>query len=591
MRAFLLPLSLIAALPAAAQTASQQTQSTTKRAPSPPGFDTKFEAGDYEGAFILIADAIVACVKAQKIQDQCLDLLLVGTTTAARAKALEPAETLATEAARIAETALPDTDADRLIAARNLAAVLDQAGRPGDALAWHRKALALAERQLAPNAPEAGAEIKAIAAALDNGQDRPAQEAIQRRLLAWRELAEPQNVATSHADLALLLKTQRRYDEADAEYAQAHRRFATQLGMTHKYTLAALRARIEMLDEIGRRPQMLPLLAEWAALDPPDPLIVRWLGKTRQLLGDYAGAEAAYARAVELQRADPAGDQALLADSIAGIAAALDARGRYAQAEARLREALALLPRTEDQRERELRMTDSLAGAVMSQRRVAEAEGMYRQVVAARRARDPLALANSLSNLSVALSYLKRLDEAASVQAEATALRRANLPADHPDIALSESVLAGIEEERKGYAAGLALRRSAYDRYRRALGDDHPRTASAAEDLALGIAYTKGDVKEMDALLTRARQVIVRLDPDSYARITNASYLATTLMAGREQLPRVWALLRESAAGIQRRVAGFRDFGPEAQREMRMYSPIFGQQVQAAWLLATPARP
>ncbi len=590
MRAFLLLLSVIATLPTAAQTGARQTQSTTKRAPSPPGFDAKFEVEDYETAFVLIADAIVACVKAQTVQDECLDLLLVGTTTATRAKALEPAETLAAEAARIAEAALPDTDADRLIAARNLAAVLDQAGKPAEALTWHRKALALADRQLPPNAPETGAELKAIAAALD-GKDPAGEEAIQRRLLAWRELAEPQNVATSHADLALLLKTQLRYDEADAEYAQAHRRFAAQLGATHNYTLDVLRARIEMLDEAGRRPQMLPLLAAWAALDPPDPLIVRWLGKTRQVLGDYPGAEAAYARAVELQRADPAGDQALLADSIAGIAAALDARGHHAQAETRLREALALLPRTEVQRERELRMTDNLAGAIMSQGRFAEAEGIYRQVVAARRARDPLSLANSLSNLSVALSYLKRLDEAAAVQQEATALRRANLPADHPDIALSESVLAGIEEERNGHAAALALRRTAYERYRRALGDDHPRTAGAAEDLALAIAYTRGDVKEMDTLLTRARQVILRLDPDSYARITNASYLATTLMAGREQLPRVRALLRESVSGIQRRVAGFRDFGPEAQREMRMYSPIFGQQVQAAWLLAAPAKP
>ena len=578
-------------LPAEAQTSPQRTQSATKRTPAPPGFNDAFEQQDYEKAFISIAEAVIACVKARTVEDECLDLLLIATTTATRAKALEPAETLAVEAARIAETALPETDTDRLIAARNLAAVLDQAGKTNEALVWHRKALALADRQLPPGAAETGAEIKAIAAALGDSKDLAARETIERRLLAWRELSEPQNIATSHADLASLLKSQGRFTEAEAAYAEAYRRFAVQLGKDHPYTLTALRGRIESLESLGKQRDALPLLKELATASPLDALVIRWLGRLQLDLGDYPASEASYRRAVELLRADPKADQVILADSIAGVAVALDARDRSAEAEAMLREALAMLP-PQGQEDRERRLLNNLAGAIMSQGRFVEAERIYRHLATDRDNAPPLDRAIALSNLSVALSYQNRLDEAAEVQREATKLRRANLPADDKMIAMSESILAGIEEDRKGYPAAIALRRSAYASYRKTLGPEHPLTASAAQNLALALAHTRTDIAQMDALLREARGVMAKLDPDSYERIVNAGYLAVAIMSDRQRPdPReARLLLRESVGGIHARVARFRDFGPAAQAEMRTYGPIFSRQVQAAWALASGAR-
>jgi tetratricopeptide (TPR) repeat protein len=579
MRALLL-LLLVASFPALAQ---QQTVSATKRAPSPPGFDAAFDKGDYQGAFILIADAVVACVKAQTVQDECLDLLLVATNTASRAGALEPAETLASEAARVAEAALPDTDSDRLIAVRNLAGILDRRGKPADALPWHRKALALADRQLKPDAPAIGTALAAISAQLQAAKDWPAVEAAERRLLAWREAAQPQNVPTSHSDLALALRQQGKRDAAEAEYAIAQRLFAARIGADHAYTLAVIWSRAENLEGAGRPKDALALVAGLAARQPPDTDALRWLGRLQLVTGDYAGSQASYTRAVDLLRAAAKPDAALIGDSLGGISAALDARGREQEAEAAAREALRILPATET--ERRLRLLNNIAGSVLGQGRYAEAQALFVEVVALRRGGDPRELATALSNLSLAYLYDGRHADAAAAQGEAMRLRLAHLPDNHPDAALSRSILADIAEDRNGPVAALALRQAAYDAYAAASGVDHPLTARAAQMLALSLAYAKQDYPRVQALLTQARHVMLRLDPESYDRISNASYLATAL-TGPDQLPQARALLRESAAGIAGRIARMRDFDAKAQREMRRFKPIFTGQVATAWMLS-----
>lgn len=587
---FCLPLLACIALPAAAQDPPRQTQSTTQRAPAPAGVDEAFAQKDYETAFTLLAPAVIACVKAPRLPDDCLDLLLVATNAAVQAKALDVAETLAAQAAKVADTALPDTDRDRLTAARNLAAVLDQLKRPEEALAWHRKALALADRQLPPAAPEVGAELAAIAAALGQSSDVAAREAILRRLLAWRERAETQNVATSRSDLALLLNEQRRYAEAEAEYAIAQRLFSTQLGADHQFTLTTKFARAANLKEAGRLNDALPLLLELAATPSPDEYTLRFLGRVQIELGDYPGSEASYRRAVEVLRAKPGADPGLIADSLGGIGTALEARGRFAEAEAVAREAAQALTGVAKERERYLRALNNVATAVMSQGRNAEAEVLFRDLAAMRRGGDPGELATVLSNMSLTLRNQGKGDAAAAVQREAIALRRANLPATDPSIALSLSILADLEEDRSGSVAALPLRREAYAAFIASAGRDHPLTAAAGQALALSLAYAKVDYPEVTRLLREARRVLARrLDPDAYDRIVSASYLATSLdLPG--QGAEVRSLLRESTTGIQTRISRLRDFGPVAQREMRRFRPIFTQQVKADWTIAAAAK-
>lgn len=569
--------------PAAAQEGPRQTQSTTKRAPSPPGFDAAFEKGDFEGAFIILAPAIIGCVKAQTVQDECLDLILVGTTTASRANALDVAETLAEQAVKVAEAGLPDTDSDRLIATRNMASILDKRGRAADALAWHREALALADRQLAPDAAAIGAELRAIVAAMASDSDLRAREAVERRLLAWSERGEPQNVATYRADLALILKQQGRHEAAEVEYAQAERLFTQQLGATHKFTLTARLARIVNLEAGGRLREALPLLVALAAVEPADEYNLRYLGRLQIEAGDYAASEAAYRRAIEVNRAGGRDSAGLLADSLGGLGTAMDARGRYAEAERYAREAAAAVADLPQERERYLRALNNIATAVMSQGRYAEAEGLFRNLVAQRRGGDPVELATVLSNLSLTLLYQGKDDAALGAQREALALRQANLPKDSPSVALSQGILADLEEERNGPAAALSLRRAAYATYMAKAGPDHPQTAAAGQALALALAYSRLEFREAVRLLRDARRVMAaRLDPDAYDRIVNGSYLAISLDMPR-QAPEVRALLKESTAGIQQRIARMRDFGPVAQREMRRFRPIFELQVKTNW--------
>lgn len=591
MRALLPLLCLIAAtVPAAAQDAPRQTQSTTKRAAASPEFDAAFEKADYEGAFVILAPAIIACVKTQTVQDECLDLLLIGTTAATRAKALDVALTLAEQAAKVAEAALPETDADRLIAMRNMAAVLDQSGKGAEALAWHRKALALADRQLPPGHGVIGAALKAIVAATAEDKDLKSREAVQRRLLTWSQLSEPQNIASYRSDLALILKEQGRHDEAEVEYEAAQQRFTEQLGADHKYTRATKLARAVNLDAAGRRRDALPLLTDLAAAQPPDEYAIRFLGRVQLELGDYAGSEDSYRRAVEVSRARPDGDPGLLADSLGGIGTALEARGRYAEAERYAREAAATLAGIPEDRERYLRALNNVATAVMSQGRYGEAEILFRELVAARRGGDAAELATVLSNLSLTLLYQGKAADALSVQREALALRQASLPKNDPSIALSQSILADLEEDQNGAAAALVLRREAYAAYLAAAGSDHPLTAAAGQALALSLAYAKVDYPQVARLLREARRIMAqRLDGDAYDRIVNASYLATALDMPR-QAAEVRALLKESTTGIRQRIARLRDFGPVAQREMLRFRPIFVMQVKTNWRAAAAKR-
>jgi tetratricopeptide (TPR) repeat protein len=589
MRALLSALCLtLLVAPAAARDGPRQTQSATQRVVAPDAFDAAFEKGDYEGAFVILGPAIIACVKAQRVQDECLDLLLIGTATASRAKALDVALTLAEQAANVAEAALPETDRDRLTAARNLASVLDKSGKGAEALVWHRKALALAERQLPPEAAEIGSALAALVAGLADSHDLAEREGLERRLLAWREKADRQNVPTSHADLALILKKQGKYDAAEAEYAIAYAMFAKAFGPNHEYTRSVMLGRIDNLETAGRMAEALPMLAALAVANPDDRALLARLGRMQRAHGDNIAAEATFRRALALVRADPKADPVQLADHLVMLGTAVENRDRPAEAEALYREALALIePRLAGDAPLLLTTLGNLAGAVMDQGRLAEAELLYRRVLAAREV--PLERATTLSNLSVVLAQMGRYDEAATVQGEAIALRQANLPADSLDIAGSQAVLAAIEEQRKGHAAAIALRRSAYAIYLKKLGREHISTAAAAQNLALAMAYTRTDIAEIDRLLLEARRVMRRLDPTAYQRIVNASYVATSWLAERKRLAEARALLRESTDGVQARVAGFRDFGPAAQSEMRVYRPIFIRQVVTAWALTPPA--
>ena len=164
-----------------------------------------------------------------------------------------------------------------------------------------------------------------------------------------------------------------------------------------------------------------------------------------------------------------------------------------------------------------------------------EAEQLFREALEMRRRlfgeRHP-DVAESLHNLALLWEEKGDYDTAQTLFQQALEMRRTLLGNDHPDVSASLSDLASLLSEKGQYDAAEPLFREALSTRRRMLGDEHREVASDLNNLAV-LLKNKGDYSEAEALF---REALVRYENwlgEEHRHVTITKHNLATVLHGK----------------------------------------------------------
>ncbi len=202
----------------------------------------------------------------------------------------------------------------------------------------------------------------------------------------------------------------------------------------------------------------------------------------------------------------------------------------------------------------ESRVRNTIGMTLQNLGRYDEAEPNLRRSLAIRRAALPAGhpdIAAGLNNLAGLLLAQNKPAEAEPLFREALAIRRATLPAMHPDIAASLSNLAVLLQARGEFAEAEPLRREAVEIWRAALPAGHPFIVSGLNNLAL-VLHAQNKFAEAEPLYREAMAIDRTANPSGHPDMANAMSHLARLLQDQNRLSEAEPLLRE-ALEIRRR--------------------------------------
>jgi CHAT domain-containing protein/tetratricopeptide (TPR) repeat protein len=366
----------------------------------------------------------------------------------------------------------PDGHPDLATSLNNLAGVRRDRGRPADAEALYRDALAMTRRLV-------DGDHSAVAVGLNNlgflyfvqGKLADAEPLLADALAMRRRLHKG-----DHPDTALALSNLGLLRQAQGRLADAEPLLADALGMRrrlfpgdHPDLAVALNNVGDLHRRRGRPADAEPLLADALAMTrrlykgdhPAVGLGLNNLGNLYQAVGRLADAERLYQEAVAMTRRVHKGDHPDLVLGMYNLALAHRVQGRLADAEPLFADALAMSRRLHpgDHPDTAFGLSN-LAVLRHAQGRPGDAAPLFADALAMRRRLykgDHPDVANSLNNLAAVYRELGRPGEAEPLLGEALGMRRRLHPGDHPDTATSLSNLATARQDlgRPGEAEPL----------------------------------------------------------------------------------------------------------------------------------------
>jgi tetratricopeptide (TPR) repeat protein len=183
--------------------------------------------------------------------------------------------------------------------------------------------------------------------------------------------------------------------------------------------------------------------------------------------------------------------------------------GDYSEAEAHFRRAVEEAEKTDPGGVAVAKSLNNLAEACRTQRKYAEAEGVYRQALAIKEQALGAAhpdVATGLSNLAGLRYALGDLIGAERLFKRALAILEASLGPDHPEAAKCLSNLAGVYHMQRRSVEAEALYRCALEIREKALGLQHPDVAHTLTNLAT-VCQALGKQTEAEALTRRAAAI------------------------------------------------------------------------------------
>ncbi len=399
-------------------------------------------------------------------------------------------------------------------------------------------------------------------------------EAMARRVVALRLQTQPvdqRDVARAHHALGLILFGQKKVSEGAAEVRRAidtmrHAEGAPPIELAVMYQWLsdsyfdagyygdAEEPALQAVDLLSKQGSATELTIAQVRLS----IVYRYQER-------LAEAEA-LAREALAVREKAGADDALVADALFHVAAALRWQRRYAEAEPLLRRSLALREKAYG-KEHRLVLADmnALALSVQGLGRATEAEAIFRETLAGREkvlGAEDEDVAETLVCLVWNLRRQGRFAEAAAIADRPLAIYRKALGADHPGVVRALLPLATIRQERGEFEEADRLLHEALRIRQRVYGADSERAAESYADL-VGLAAARRQFEEgagyAEKMLAIVEGLHGRDDPRIVAALTTvASFqiLSGDLDRPEATLKRVLAI-SERACGAQSVAAGY----------------------------------
>ncbi|MEL6445784.1 MAG: serine/threonine-protein kinase [Bacteroidota bacterium] len=277
------------------------------------------------------------------------------------------------------------------------------------------------------------------------------------------------------------------------------------------------------------------------------------LGRVHSGLSRYGAADTLLQRALALQR--PFDNPLDRAETLYGIGTTRYLQGDFAEAEAALLEAEALLEQTLPPDARDLvSLRSELAVLYTEQARHDEAEPLLLAALAVQRgASDDSSkadLAQTLTNLGTSYINQGRPEEAEPLYREALALDREVFGPEHVRVAIQLGNLAVLHDSRFEHAIADSMLTESLRIRRAATGNDHIQVATGL--LMLGSIVRKtGDLERAEAALREGGDIFARLVGEAHPNTAVARNQLALVLRDQEKLDEALATQRAALPVFQ----------------------------------------
>ena len=215
------------------------------------------------------------------------------------------------------------------------------------------------------------------------------------------------------------------------------------------------------------------------------------IGGTDTALAAFEAADRMLAPAVDLARVRYGAEHPRVAEAIDALGYLRMEQGKFSDAEALHREALAMhLELLGPKHDAVAGSLGNLGATLIGAGKYAEAETPLRESIAMRRELgtvDRREFAIDLSNLAVAQRRQGKLAEAEAGYREALAIQRKVLGDDHPDVGATSFNLAKVLQDQGKLPEAEAMYRESLALHRRSFGESHPNIAANLSGLGMAL--------------------------------------------------------------------------------------------------------
>ncbi|MCC6717969.1 MAG: tetratricopeptide repeat protein [Acetobacteraceae bacterium] len=448
-----------------------------------------------------------------------------------------------------------------------------EAGRLADAKRHFDQALSI-DRRISPVESERTASyLTAIASVLRREGDLQQAEALVEHALALRErLLPPTHVLVAESLNALGLVRTALGRPASAE-APLRRALAIRLERVGPRTKVTAQSRLNLataLLDLGRTAEAKVQAEEASAVlaaifgpaHPQSQVAVSQAARMAATEGHPALAEDLLLKEATVLRAAYGANSRFVAGNLEERAALAIARGRIAEADHLVREALAIRSADPAARPDHPAMAHThalLAHVRLMQGHMEEAEALQRRVLAIRQrqfGQGGVPVAAALNDLAATLLAQQRLSEAEALAGQAGAIVLREFGPVHArtlDAASLQARIAAAQGQWEQASADLA---DVLRGQRRLVGNRHPSIAGTLADLGW-LAIARGHYAEAEAHLSEALSILVAIHGSGDVATTDASLALAALADARGNVAQAMAVrsrvlaLREAASGTE----------------------------------------
>ncbi|MFO0881476.1 MAG: tetratricopeptide repeat protein [Gemmataceae bacterium] len=414
----------------------------------------------------------------------------------------------------------------------------------------YRQVVEILERTRGEEHPEFAAALYDLGSLYHQAGELSAAENLYQRARDIRQThpgEDHPDYGLSLHGLALVYQAQGRIDEAGPLFHSAVENHEAALGRDNPATLRLVHSLALHEQSRGHWDQAAELLGRVREqfthlFGPGSPILIPVLSDlARQYgsIGDHLAAEPLWRQIQEIHRAAFSHNVSLHAQDHLNLASCLRSQGRLVQAEAEIREALALYERQGDAVQVEgLATRGILAGVVQAQDRLDEALSLYTDVVDRARllfGQYHQAVATLLLDLGGVCAQLGQADQAFAYYQQAQEIfRRAPNETLTEMINLQRSQAEVLQGQgRMAEAEAILLERQ--QTLRRAFGDDAPALVSSYHLLA-DVCLAQGKLPEAEKYSTQALDVLRKFDQQQSEEDSDASPNVSRSVHGMAQV-------------------------------------------------------